>query len=86
MIEGDGILVSEGLQADGILVHAPPPLGTLWIPLSTGLTVLYGRNGAGKTRASLTRSRAPFGALRSPKDMCRCTSHRSTISEDSTTR
>ena len=50
MIEGNGLLVSEGLRADGVLVDAPAPLGTIWIPLSSGLTVLYGRNGAGKTR------------------------------------
>lgn len=33
-----------------MLIHAPDPLGTLWVPLSGGLTVLYGRNGVGKTR------------------------------------
>lgn len=50
MFDANGILVSEGLRADGVLIHAPNPLGTLWVPLSGGLTVLYGRNGAGKTR------------------------------------
>lgn len=43
-------MIGEGLQADGVLVHAPAPLGTFWFPLHSGLTVVYGRNGAGKTR------------------------------------
>lgn len=51
MIEDlSGLLVSEGLRADGVLVEGPAPLGTLWVPLSPGLTVLYGRNGVGKSR------------------------------------
>lgn len=44
-----GILISEGLLATGVLIHDVPPVGTLWLPLSKGLTVLYGRNGAGKS-------------------------------------
>lgn len=55
-----GIVVGEGLRADGILVLAPRPLGELWIPLNEGLTVLYGRNGVGKT----TVLRAIAGAMR----------------------
>ena len=42
--------VAEGVWAAGVLVQSGPPLGTVWIPLDSGLTVLYGRNGAGKSR------------------------------------
>jgi len=59
--------VSEGLRADGVLVEGRAPLGTLWVPLRGGLTVLYGRNGAGKTRlleaiaSAMTGVRLPTG-------------------------
>lgn len=55
-----GVLVGEGLRADGVLIQGPAPVGDLWIPLTGGLTVLYGRNGAGKT----TVLRAVESALR----------------------
>lgn len=45
-----GLLVADGLIADGVLIDAAPPLGVLWVPLHEGLTVFYGRNGAGKSR------------------------------------
>ncbi len=53
-----GLVIAEGIVADGLLIDAPAPLGRLWVPLHSGLTVLYGRNGAGKTRLleALTRA------------------------------
>lgn len=34
----------------GLSIEGPPPLGLIDFPLLKGLTVLYGRNGAGKTK------------------------------------
>jgi hypothetical protein len=42
-------LITEGLYADGVLIDGAAPLGKLWFPLEASLTVLYGRNGVGKT-------------------------------------
>ena len=58
---GNGILIGQGLRAEGVLVHAPAPLGSLWIPLTSGLTVLYGRNGVGKTQVLNAISSALHG-------------------------
>lgn len=46
----NGVLIGAGLEANGVLIHSAEPLGALWFPLKGGLTVLYGRNGAGKSR------------------------------------
>lgn len=45
-----GVCVGEGVWADGVLVRSGAPLGTLWVPLTSGLTVFYGRNGVGKSK------------------------------------
>jgi hypothetical protein len=45
-----GPVIGAGLAADGISIQAPSPLGDLWFPMTWGMTVLYGRNGAGKSR------------------------------------
>ena len=34
----------------GATIDGPPPLGRVHVPLGEGLTVLFGMNGAGKTR------------------------------------
>ncbi|MPZ53788.1 MAG: hypothetical protein GEU79_13830, partial [Acidimicrobiia bacterium] len=44
----DGSL--ESLEILGVSVFSRPPIGTLHLPLQRGLHILYGKNGAGKTR------------------------------------
>ena len=44
------LLIADGIVADGVLIDADAPLGVVWVPLQSGLTVLYGRNGAGKSK------------------------------------
>lgn len=38
------------LQVDGVYLHGPPPIRSLYVPLTPGLRAFYGLNGAGKTR------------------------------------
>lgn len=45
----DAPLIGEGLVAAGVLMVRSAPIGHLWFPFSHQLTVLYGRNGSGKT-------------------------------------
>lgn len=40
----------ESLEILGVSVFDRPPIGTLHLPLQPGLHILYGKNGAGKTR------------------------------------
>lgn len=48
-MRSSGAPFDVGIRADGVLAIGPAPIGTLWIPLHEGLTVLYGANGAGKS-------------------------------------
>ena len=43
-------LKSRQLEIIGASVFGPPPLGWVHIPLGVGVSVLYGKNGVGKTR------------------------------------
>lgn len=54
-------MIGAGLEAHGVLIHAGRPLGALWFPLRQGLTVLYGRNGAGKSRVLISVASALRG-------------------------
>lgn len=51
----NGCLVHEGVAGPGYeligaTVDGPPPLGRIHVPLTGGLSILFGINGAGKTR------------------------------------
>ena len=43
-------LVGDGYRVLGVTIDGPPPLGRMHVNLRSGLSVLYGLNGAGKTR------------------------------------
>lgn len=47
---GNENLCGAGYETYGVTVDGPPPLGRIHLGLNTGLTALYGLNGAGKTR------------------------------------
>lgn len=40
----------RGLRATGITAQGPPPVGSVDLRFAPGIDVLYGRNGAGKSR------------------------------------
>ena len=45
-----GPQIGTGVRVDGVSIQAPSPLGSFWFPVTSGLTVVYGRNGVGKSR------------------------------------
>lgn len=47
---GVGALEGRGYDVLGVTLHGPAPIGTLFVPFSSGVHALYGLNGAGKSR------------------------------------
>jgi ABC-type hemin transport system ATPase subunit len=39
----------DGVSLLGVSIHGRPPIGSVYLPLRTGVSVLYGLNGAGKS-------------------------------------
>ena len=60
-----GLFVADGIEAIDVTLFGGPPVGVLRVELQAGLTVLYGENGAGKSRVLDGIAAALTGVARS---------------------